>query len=77
MEFRDGERLLDLVSLKLELEAEPGIKVDVLTYNVPDPPLKRALWKSRRLFLRAYWCAIIFPLFPDKFIYYGTINTIW
>ena len=43
VEFKDGKSLLDLVSLKLELEAELDMEVDVLTYNAINPYLKRII----------------------------------
>ena len=46
VEFKDEKSLLDLVSLKLELEAELGKEVDVLTYNALNPNLKKALTLS-------------------------------
>lgn len=47
VEFKDGKSLLDLVSLKLELEAELGRKVDVLTYNSLNPRLRKEFMKEQ------------------------------
>jgi hypothetical protein len=47
VEFRDEKSLLDLVSLKLELESELDVKVDVLTYNALNPHLKRIIMEEQ------------------------------
>jgi len=47
VEFKDGRSLLDLVSLRLELEAELGREVDVLTYNALNPRLKKMVMEEQ------------------------------
>lgn len=47
VEFRGEKSLLDLISLKLDLEKELGREVDVLTYNALHPYLKETILEKQ------------------------------
>ena len=51
VEFKGEKSLLDLVGLKLELEASLGRKVDVLTYDSLHPLLKDIILEEQKAIL--------------------------